>query len=320
MYLLKFILCLLMLWSPLVQPQSWPQKPVRMLVSYPPGGGVDLAARVVSQKLVNEWQQQIIVDNRSGAGGAIAMSLAAKAQPDGYTLIMSAIGPIVINAILDGQTSYDSSKHFAPVALVASTVYVLSLPAGSQITNVNDLIAVAKANPGGLTFASSGRGTGPHLAGELFKHMANVNVTHVAYRGTGPALTDLLGSQITMMFCDTVAAYPHITAGRLRGIAVSANKRWAQMPNIPTVSQAGLPGFAATGWTGLLAPKHTPKGIIKKINQDVVKTLDLADVQTKLAIDHNQWGSNTPDQFTVWIQQETSKWRRVIATANIGPD
>ncbi len=320
MYLLKFILCLLMLWSPLVLSQSWPQKPVRMLVPWPPGGGVDLAARVVSQKLVSAWQQQIIVDNRSGAGGAIAMSLAAKAGPDGYTLIMSAIGPIVINAILDGQTSYDSSKHFAPVALVASTVYVLSVPAGSQITNVNDLIVAAKANPGGLTFASSGRGTGPYLAGELFKQIAKVNIVHVPYKGTGPALTDLLGSQVTVMFCDTVAAYPHITAGRLRGIAVSANKRWAQMPDIPTVSQAGLSGFAVTGWTGLLAPKHTPKGIIQKINQDVVKALDLADVQTKLAIDHNQWGSNTPDQFSAWIQQETSKWRRVIATANIGPD
>ncbi len=236
------------------QNAPYPNQPVRMLVAYPPGGGVDLAARVIGQKFTEAFGQQIIVDNRGGGGGNTSMELAARAQPDGYTLIMTGAGPTTINVSLYSKIPFDPVRDYAPVALVASTVYALVVHPSVEAKSVKELIALAKARPGKLTFASAGIGAPPHLAMELLKMLTGTDMVHVPYKGTGPAVSDLIGGQITMMFGDALATAPQIKAGKLRGLAVSSPKRFALVPDLPTVAEAGVPGFAAVGWTGLLAP------------------------------------------------------------------
>lgn len=306
--------------SVLAQSDLYPSRPIRIIVAYPPGGGVDIAARVIGQKLTEAFGQQAIIDNRGGAGGNIAMDLAARAQPDGYTLIMTAAGPTAINVSLYGKLSFDPIRDFAPVARVASTIYALVVHPSVEARSVKELLALAKARPGKLTFASTGIGGPPHLAGELLKTMTDVNLVHVPYKGTGPALSELIGGQVTMMFSDAIAASPHINAGKLRGLAVSSPKRFALTPNLPTVAEAGVPGYAAVGWTVLLAPAGTPRAIIRKINTEVVRVLPLPEVKEKLAGDGSEFGKNTPEELGVFIREEIAKWGKVIKASGARAD
>jgi tripartite-type tricarboxylate transporter receptor subunit TctC len=294
------------------QTAKYPDRAIRMIVSYPPGGGVDIAARIIGQKFTEAWGQQVIVDNRGGGGGNISMELTARAQADGYTLLMTAAGPTAINVSLYSKIPFDPIRDFAPVARVASTIYALVVHPSVEAKSVKELIALAKARPGKITFASSGIGAPPHLAGELLKTMAGVDLVHVPYKGTGPALADLVGGQVTMMFSDAIAAAPHINAGKLRGLAVSSEKRFALTPNLLTMSEAGVPGYSAVGWTVLLAPAGTPRPVVAKLNSEVVRVLPLPEVKEKLAGDGSEFGRNTPEELAAFIKSEIEKWGRVI--------
>jgi tripartite-type tricarboxylate transporter receptor subunit TctC len=291
---------------------AYPDRPIRMLVTYPPGGGVDLAARVIGQKITDALGQQVIVDNRGGAGGNIAMEMAARAQPDGYTLVMTAAGPTAINVSLYKKIPFDPIKDFVPVALVATTVYALVVHPSVEAKSVKELIALAKASPGKLTFASAGIGAPPHMAGELLKGMAGIDIIHVPFKGTGPALAALMGGQVTMMFSDALAAVPQIKAGKLRGLAVSSAKRFSLVPELPTIAESGVPQFSAVGWTGLLAPAGVPMSSVNKLNTVVVKALPTPDVSIKLAGNGSEFGQNTSEMFSKFIKEEISKWGKVI--------
>ena len=300
--------------------ETYPTRPIRVIVTYPPGGGVDLAARVIGQKFTEAFGQQVIIDNRGGAGGNIAMEMGARAQPDGYTLTMSAAGPTAINVSLYNKVPFDPVRDYAPVARVASTIYALVVHPSVEAKSVKELIALAKARPGKLTFASAGIGAPPHLSGELLKTMAGIDIVHVPYKGTGPALADLVGGQVTMMFSDALAAAPQIKAGKLRGLAVSSSRRFPLVPDLPTVAESGVPGFSAVGWTGLLAPAGTPRPIIQKLNAEIVRVLSLPDVKEKLAGDGSEFGKNTPEDFSKFIKEEIAKWGKVIKASGARAD
>lgn len=302
------------------QTPPYPSRPIRILVAYPPGGGVDLAARIIGQKFTEAFGQQVIIDNRGGGGGNIAMDLTAKAQPDGYTLIMTGAGPTAINVSLYSKIPFDPVRDFAPVATVATTVYALVVNPGVEAKSVKELLALARSRPGKLTFGSSGVGSPVHLAGELLKTMTGVDLVHVPYKGTGPALADVMGGQITMMFADAIAAGPQISAGKLRGLAVSSARRFAFVPDLPPVAEAGVPGFSAVGWTALLAPAGTPKAFIGKLNAEVVRVLPLPEVKEKLAGDGSEFGRNTPEELGAFIKAEIAKWGKVIKASGARAD
>lgn len=291
---------------------GYPDRPIRLIAPYPPGGGVDIASRAVAQKLTEAWQQQVIVDNRGGAGGNIGVDLAAKSAPDGYTLVMGAAGPIAINVTLYSKMPYDPVKDLTPIMLVAPTFYALAVHPGIPAKSVKELVALARAQPGKITFGSSGVGGPPHLAGELLKSLTGTQMVHVPYKGTGPAVTALLGGQISFMFADAIAVLPHVRAGKLRGIAISSAERVPFAPELPTVAESGAPGYEAIGWSGLLAPAGTPRTIIEKINSEVKKILKMPDVQKRLSSDGSLFGENTPEQFGRFIKAEIAKWGKVV--------
>ena len=291
---------------------TYPTKPIRIVVPFPAGGTADILARAAAQRLAETLGQPAVVDNRPGAGGNIGAELVAKAPPDGYTLLMGTVGTHAINASLYSKMPYDHVRDFAPIILVAGVPNVLvvhpSVPAGS----VKELIAYAKANPGKLNFASSGSGTSIHLAGELFKTMAGVQMAHVPYKGSAPAVTDLLGGQVQLMFDNLPSALPHIKAGKLKALAVTSATRAAALPDVPTVAESGLAGFDATSWFGLLAPAGTPEPIIARLNSEVAKWLATAEAKEKMAgLGANTAGHST-DEFVRHIAAETSKWAKVV--------
>lgn len=302
------------------QEQNYPNRPIRLIAPYPPGGGVDIASRVVGQKLTERWGQQVIVDNRSGANGNIGTEIVARAAPDGYTLLMGAAGPITMNMWLYQKLPFDPVKDFALVARVAPTYYLLVVHPSIAAKSVKDLVALAKANPGKLTFASPGIGGPPHLAGELLKNLTGVDMVHVPYKGAGPALADVVSGQVSFMFVDMIAALPHAKTGRLRALAISTARRNARVPEVPTVAESGAPGFEVLGWSGLLAPAGTPRTIVGKLNAEVVKLLQLPDVQERLAADGAEFGTNTPEEFSVFVRSEIAKWEKVIKASGARAD
>lgn len=302
------------------QEQNYPNRPIRLIAPYPPGGGVDIASRVVGQKLTERWGQQVIVDNRSGANGNIGTEIVARAAPDGYTLLMGAAGPITMNMWLYQKLPFDPVKDFALVARVAPTYYLLVVHPSIAAKSVKDLVALAKANPGKLTFASPGIGGPPHLAGELLKNLTGVDMVHVPYKGAGPALADVVSGQVSFMFVDMIAALPHAKTGRLRALAISTARRNARAPEVPTVAESGAPGFEVLGWSGLLAPAGTPRTIVGKLNAEVVKLLQLPDVQERLAADGAEFGTNTPEEFSVFVRSEIAKWEKVIKASGARAD
>jgi tripartite-type tricarboxylate transporter receptor subunit TctC len=290
---------------------AYPSKPVRLVVPFPAAGTTDLLARAAAQKLFEAWGQQVIVDNRPGAAGNIGAELVAKAPPDGYTLLMGTVGTHAINTSLYAKMPYDHVKDFTPVILVAGVPNVLVVNPGVPVNSVAELIAYAKANPGKLNFASSGSGTSIHLSGELFKTMTGVQITHVPYKGSAPALTDLIGGQVQLMFDNLPSSLAFIKAGKLRALAVTGATRAAALPETPTVADT-LPGFEASSWFGILAPAGTPRDIVLKINGEVAKWLASPDAREKLAAQGANVASGSPEDFAKHIQAETAKWAKVV--------
>jgi tripartite-type tricarboxylate transporter receptor subunit TctC len=293
-------------------PAAYPTKPIRLVVPFPPGGATDILAREVAKHLTDAWGQSVVVDNRPGAGGNIGSELVAKAAPDGYTLEMGTVGTHAINASLYSKMPYDHIKDFVPVILVAGVPNVLEVNPSVPVNSVQELIAYAKANPGKLNFASSGAGTSIHLSGELFKVMAGVQMTHVPYKGSAPALADLLGGQVQLMFDNLPPSLPQIKAGKLRALAVTSATRAPALPDVPTVAEAGLPGFEASSWFGVLAPAGTPPAIVMKLNAEIAKWLASPEAKEKLASVGANIAGGTPEDFARHIQAETAKWAKVV--------
>ncbi len=295
---------------------DYPTRPIRLILGFAPGGSTDLVARVVGQKLAETWSQQVVVDNRPGANGMIGADLVAKANPDGYSLLISSIGPMAINASLY-KMPYDIVNDFAPITYTGNVTNLLVVHPGVAATNVKELIALAKAQPGKLTFGSSGTGGAPHMAVELFKILAKVNVVHVPYKGGGPAMADLVGGQISGSFASMPSSIPFVRGGKLRALAVTAPKRSPAEPQIPTISEAGIPGFSVLDWQGLFTTAKTPPAIVNKLNAEVVRILKLPDVIEKLAVAGVEIQTSTPKEWGDFVKSEIAKWSKVVKEAGI---
>ncbi|HXJ52943.1 MAG TPA: tripartite tricarboxylate transporter substrate binding protein [Burkholderiales bacterium] len=290
----------------------YPSKPIRFVVAFPPGGGTDLVARTVAPRLAERLAQQVVVDNRPGAGGNLGTEIVAKSAPDGYTMLMGSVGPLAINASLFARMPFDPLKDLAPVTLAASTPNVLVVHPSLPVTTVRELIALARARPGAINFASSGQGTPAQLAGELFNSMAGVKMVHVPYKGAAPALADLLGGQVQVMFSTMPPALPHVTAGRLRALAVASLRRSPAAPELPTLDETALPGFEATTWHGVMVPAGTPSAIVAKLHDDIVAVLRTPEIAERLSSQGAEAIGNTPEEFASYIRSETAKWAKVV--------
>ena len=292
--------------------QSYPSRPVRLVVPFPAGGTTDILARAMAEKLSSALGQQFVVDNRPGAGGNIGSDIVAKSPPDGYTLLMGTVGTHAINPSLYPKMPYDHVKDFAPVVLVAGVPNVLVVNPGVPAKTVAELIALAKDKPGSINFASSGNGTSIHLSGELFKLLAGVQIAHVPYKGSAPALTDLIGGQVQIMFDNLPSALPHIKGGKLRALAVTSSKRAPALPDLPTIAESGVAGFEASSWFGILAPAATPRDIVQRINAEANKALHAPDMREKLLAQGAEAVGNSPEFFADYIRSETVKWAKVV--------
>jgi tripartite-type tricarboxylate transporter receptor subunit TctC len=299
--------------------QAYPGKAIRIVVPYPAGGAVDIVARIVGQPLSESLKQPVIVDNRPGASANIGMELAAKATPDGYVLLMASNG-IATNMTLFPNLTFDGRRDFAPIARIGFAPLVIVVPAASPARSLKDLIAQAKAEPGKLTYASAGNGSSGHLAGELLKSSAKIDVLHVPYKGGAPAITDLLGERISFMPINPVEVIAHIRSGRLRALAVGSDKRVPLLPDVPTVAEAGLAGYEATVWWGLVAPAGTPREVVAKLNAETNRALADPAIVGKLAELGVVITAGSPEQFAAFIKAQTDLWSGVIRAAGITPD
>ncbi|HTP96499.1 MAG TPA: tripartite tricarboxylate transporter substrate binding protein [Burkholderiales bacterium] len=295
--------------------QTFPAKPIRIVV----GPGPDIVARVIGQKLTEAWGQQIVVDTRPGGGGNIAADMVAKATPDGYTLLLaSATYPI--NTAMQ-TASYDLLKDFAAVVFCASAPFILVVHPSLPVRSVADLIALAKSKPGQINYASAGNGTPPHLAGEMFKTMAQVDIVHVPYKGAAAGMIDLVGGQVQMMMAIASATLGQIHAGKVRALAVSSARRTRLAPDLPTIAEAGLPGFEVIGWNGLIAPAGTPAAVIDKVNAEALRALKQNEVRTRLVnAGYDPADDNTPAQFTAYIKSEIAKWSKLVKESGAKAD
>jgi len=300
--------------------EVYPAKPIRMIVAYPPGGGTDIVGRMVAQKLGETLGQGVVVENRGGASGNIGTELAARAAPDGYTILMGNIAPNAINVSLFKNLPFDPVADFAPVSLVASTPNILVVHPSTPARTVKEVIALAKTKPGALNFASAGVGSSSHLAGELFRILAGAEIVHVPYKGAGPALVDVLSGQVQLYFATMPAAMPHVKSGRLAPVAVTSAKRSHALPELPTVAESGVPGYEASTWYGVLAPAHTPQAVVTRLHGEIVKTLADAALREKLADQGFEPVGNSPEEFGAYIKSEIAKWSKVIRDAGIRPE
>jgi tripartite-type tricarboxylate transporter receptor subunit TctC len=296
--------------------QPWPKRFVRLVVPFPPGGGTDAIARVVAGKLSDIWGQQMVVENRGGGGANIGMEAVARAEPDGYTMLLTSM-PLAVNRYLYPSLGYDPVADLAPVSLLCDYPNIMAVPITSPAHSVTEFIANAKANPGKIAFASSGHGTSVHLSGELFKRMAGIEMLHVPYRGAGPALNDLIPGRVDVMFNNIGAVLPLIQGGKLRGLAVTTAKRSPAIPQLPPIAEAGVPGFDVSSWYGFFAPAKTPPEIVRKMHADTVAAL--ADPTTKSRLE--QLGvvvvGSTPAELAAYLKSEMEKWGPVIKEAGI---
>ncbi len=300
--------------------QGYPSKPVRVIVPFPPGAGVDIVTRSVSPRLGELLGQQLIVDNRAGAGGILGAELAAKAQPDGYTLLMATAGILTVIPNMNSKAPYSVERDFVPVTLIASVPSMLVVHPSLPAKSVKELVALARSKPGAINYASTGNGTLPHLAAELFKAQAKIDMVHVPYKGSAPALTDLLGGQVEVFFGNVLSVIPQVRSGKLRALAVTSVERMPVAPEIPTLAQSGFPGFEAGTWFGLMAPAGTPREIVNRLHAEVVKTLRLPETQERLAGQGATTVGNTPDQFAAYIRTESAKWAKVLKASGVRAD
>jgi len=300
-----------------VMAQSYPTRPIRWIVTYPPGGPTDVVARSIGAKLTEAWGQQIVIDNSAGAGGAIGTDLAAKAVPDGYTLLFGTSAGLTINPALSSKLPYDAVKDFAPVSLLVINPQILVLHNSIPANTVKELIAYAKARPGQLNYASVGQGSPNHMGMELLKALAGIDLVHGPYKGTGPAITDLLGGQVQLMFNSMPSVLPLVKSGKLKGLGVGSPQRSPAIPELPTVAEAGVPGFENVTWYGMFAPAKTPRDIVIKLNQQVVKILADPEMAQRLASQGAEPRSSTPEELAKFMQVESVRWKKVIQVAGI---
>jgi tripartite-type tricarboxylate transporter receptor subunit TctC len=318
--LIKYILiaALTTLNTSAVLAQSFPTKPVTIVVPYAPGGGADILARTLGQKLSIRWGQPVLIDNRAGAGGSIGTAFTAKAPADGYTLLMASPSH-TINGSLYKNLPFDAVKNFSPVVLGASGPLVLVVKNSSPYSNLKEFLQVARAKPGSINYASAGAGSSPHLAGELFKLRAKVDMQHIAYKGTAPALTDILGGQVQVMFAPVPTVIEQIKSGALRALAVTSAKPFSALPQVPSINDE-LPGFEVLQWWGIVAPSGTPQTVITRINNDVATVLRTPEIQEKLAIIGADAGGQSAAYFAKLIDTEVPMWAEVVKAANVQPD
>jgi tripartite-type tricarboxylate transporter receptor subunit TctC len=296
--------------------QTFPAKPVRIVVAFPPGGGTDIVARLLAPKLGDAWGQQVIVDNRAGASGVIGTEFAARSAPDGHTLFLGTLGNLAVNQHLIAKMPVDPLRDFAPVTQVVAVHFVMVAHPSLAARNVNELIALARSRPGQINYSSSGPGGAPHLAGELFKSMAKVNLVHVPYKGSSPSFQDLLGGQVSLTCDSLVQALPYIRDKRLVALAVLGSARSPLLPDVPTVAES-LPGYELTNWFGLVAPAAVPGAIIARIHADVVKVLQDTAISERLSAMGATAVGNSPEQFGAMMRADSEKWARLIREANI---
>jgi len=300
--------------------QNYPERVVRIINPYPPGGSVDVMARILAQKLSDDLGQQFIVENRAGGGGNTGSDFVAKGEPDGYTLLFTAPGPLTVNQTLYSKLSFDPAKDFAPIALFATAPIVLIVNPAVPANDVRELIALAKKEPGKINFASAGNGTTNHLSGELFKSMAKIDIVHVPYRGAGPAMNDLIGGHVQMFFDLMPAVLPQVTTGKVRALAAAGATRTSALPDLPTVAEQGLPGFDSSSWYGLVAPAKTPEPVLAKLRAEVAKALKSPDMVARIHELGSEPGTAFGKDFTAFLAAETKKWAEVIRTSGAKAD
>jgi tripartite-type tricarboxylate transporter receptor subunit TctC len=300
--------------------QTYPAKPVRVIVPYPPGGGNDTLGRLFAAKLSDRMGQQFVVENRPGAGAMIGTEAAAKSPPDGYTILLSSIATHALSPNLYSRVPYDPVRDFAPITLLGIAPTVLVVPADLPAKNLQELIAAAKAKPGSLAYASGGNGTPPHVNAEVFKAVAGVDLLHVAYKGGGPALIDLIAGRVQVMLDTAASAMPHVRSGKVRAIAISAPKRSPELPELPTFAEAGLPGYDTNAWYSMHAPAGTPPEIVRRLNAELVATLKDPDILERFKQLATDPVGNSPEEFAAFVRAELDKYARIIKSAGIKLD
>jgi tripartite-type tricarboxylate transporter receptor subunit TctC len=300
--------------------QTYPTRPIRIIVPFAPGGASDLLPRMLGQKFTEAWGQQVIVDNRPGAAGNIGMELGAKAQPDGYTLLSAPNGNLVVNPHMYSKMAYDVFRDFAPVTLIAAVQNVFVVHPSLPVKSVRELVALAKAKPGHLTYGSPGNGSQGHVGVELLKMMAGIDMTHVPYNGVGPVMRELMGGQISLALAQTQAAIPYIQSEKLRAVAAASAKRLTIFPELPTVAESGYQGFEAVSWYALMAPDGTPKDILSKLSTESSRAVQLPDIRARLAAIGADPVGSSPEQLTATMRAESARWGKVIKVANIRAD
>ena len=299
------------------QSAGYPERPIRIVVAYTPAGATDILARTIGQKLTEAWGQPVIIDNRPGANGNIGTEYAAKATPDGYTLLMVTAGTHGINPSLYRKLGFDAVKDFAPVSLVAMVPNIFVVNNAVPAKDLKEFIAYAKANPGKLNYGSPGNGSTAHLSMELFKSMTGIQMVHIPYKGSAGVLADLIGGQIVATMDNMPPYVPQVKAGKIRALAVSPTRRSPAVPDVPTVAEAGVPGYDSGAWFGLVAPAHTPKDIVNKLSRETARILKLPDVSARLSELGAEPVGGTPEQFAAHIKAEIAKWAKVIKDANV---
>ena len=295
---------------------AYPEKSIRFLMPYPPGGSIDAAGRLIAQKLADNLGRPIVVENRAGAGGTIGMETATHAAPDGYTIVMGGTGTLALSPHLQKNLPYDPVRGFAPITNLVSTPYVLVVHPTFAANSAKELIDMAKARPGQINYASGGIGSTPHLAAELFKSIAGINMVHVAYKGSAPAIADVLAGHVPLIFTGYPGVISYVKTGKLRAIGVTGSVRSATMPNVPTIAESGLPGYELAGWYGVLAPAGTPREIIMKLNAEIIKVINTAEMRERFALEGDAIG-DSPELFGAYIKSELAKWGKVLKEAGI---
>ena len=303
--------------APAFAQDKWPSKPIKYIVPFPPGGTTDILARLIGQKLSLALGQPVLIENKAGAGGNIGSDFVAKSAPDGYTILGGTISSHAINVSMYKDMPYDPVKDFVPITLIGTNANVLVVAPTHPAKTAQELIAQAKAKPGSMSFASAGNGTSQHLSGELFKAMAGLDMVHIPYKGSAPAIQDVMAGQVPMMFDTTVVAAPHIKSGNVRALAVTSSTRVKGMESIPTLSEAGVPGYQLVSWQGIFAPAGTPKDIVVRLNAELVKIIALPDIRERLDSLGVDPVANTSEEFAVFQKAEITKWAKVIKDANI---
>jgi len=306
-----FLLAAALVATPAVA-QEYPTKPIRLIVPFAPGGPTDIMSRAISERIITRLGQQLVVDNRPGAGGNIGTEIASRSSPDGYTMLLGHIGTHAINISLYSQTGYDPVKDFAPITLIATLPLGLWVNTSVPVSSVKDLVALAKAKPGSINFGSAGNGGPTHMAGEMLKAMAHIDIVHVPYKGNAASLTDLVAGRVQMMFSNLLTAGPHARAGKLRGLAVTSARRSPQAPDLPTIAESGVPGYDITPWYGVLFPAGTPRPIVMRLNREIGGILTTPELADRFRTQGIDLATSTPEAFSALIKSEIPKWRKLV--------